>query len=241
MELKDVETILKDNPEALKVVQGLNTRAALLTPEVEAALPKLKDFEAAASTLADLLGKSGAKDPAALIAEHAALKAEKAAMETKLAAIKSGKETPEQLALKEQIGTLQKAIDDLKKDNETKTANETRAIAEKRQTDLESAIVAAASKANMDSIDEKIIVLKGKGMTGIGEDGKPFFRKVNDKGELVAVKNAEEMIAALALARKDWFKGSGVKGAGGEHRGGGDENKFSPSTHKDAVADFLNG
>ena len=238
MEYSEVEALLADKPDALAIVQGLNARASKFTPEIEADVAKLAEYKGHSAAYTKILTDTGAKDAEGLLKDFGNLKTVNAdLLEKKKVWIAGGKgeNSPEMLALKEEIAASKTALEEIKgKMTDAEKAAETAKL-EKRETDLKSSIVTSASKNKATEPEDIFILLKTKGLTGHDEAGKPFFRKLNDQGQAVAVNTAEEMVTAFAAKRKDLFAGSGVSGVGGEHRGTepGDE-KMTPQQARSA-------
>ena len=229
MELKDIETVLAANPDALAFVKGLSEKAALVTPEIEADLPKLGEYKANAAKASQY-----EKDIANLKAVNTDLEGQRSKWkETK------GKESPEYLALQEQLKANETAIKALQTENETAKANQTKAETDKRDGDLKLTITTAAAKLKANDAEGTFILLKARGLTGFGEDGKPYFYKLNEQGKKVAVANADEMLNAWSVDRKYDFQGSGKGGVGGKHSSDGDTKPAPVTSAGEARKGFL--
>ncbi len=221
MEFAEIETQLADKPEVLAFVKGLNERAGKLTPEIEAELGKLTEYKGHSAAVEKLLKGTGAKDVDSLLTDFGNLKSTNADLVKQRDTWKAnGKNTdsPEYRALQEQIEegkTQLKAITD---EMAAAKAQATEAQVQKRETDLKSSIISAAGKSKATEPEDIHILLKARALIGHKEDGAPFFNKLNDKGEKVAVTSAEEVVTWLATSRKDLFQGSGITGTGGDHR-----------------------
>jgi hypothetical protein len=241
MELTELETALAGNEPAIAAVREMHGRASRLTPEVEAELPKLGEYKSAHAALAKIITGTGAKDADALLTDFATIKANNADLVKQRDAWKAGgkgENSPEMLALKEQIEAGQKTLKEITDKMTTAEKEAADAKAQKLETDLRASVLSAAGKNKATEPEDIYILLRGRGLVGHGEDGKPFYYKTNEKGEKVAVASAEEQAAWLATARKDLFQGSGVGGVGGDHRGG-DANTNGAVTQKTARAAFL--
>lgn len=219
MEMTEIETLLADKPDALTFVKGLHSKAATLTPELEAEIAKLTDY------------KTGAAKAATLETELGTLKTAKADLEAKLKTAGKGKGegSPEFLALQEKLTGLESKLGEVTTKLTTAETEKLAAITAQRDTDLKSSITTAAAKLKATDPEDIFILAKAKGLTGVDEAGKPFYRKLNDAGQLVAVANADEMLTAIHAKRKDLFQGSGVTGTGSKHGGTGDMKPETPS------------
>lgn len=241
MDITGLEALVASNPDALALVKDLGGKAAKLTPEVEADLPKLGEYKTGHAAMARILETTKAKDPDALIADFNNIKGVNADLVRQRDTWKSTGDKvdkAEYLALQEKITAneaLMKTITDKLTAAEQKEAT---TAAEKRDTDLKSAVVSAASKAKATDADDVFILIKARGLTGYKEDGKPFFNKLNDAGQMVACANAEEMVTAFLAKRADLVSSSGNGGAGGRHQGGGDTPPPPIANRKDARAAF---
>jgi hypothetical protein len=243
MELSELETQLADKPEVLTVVKGLFERAGKFTPELEADVGKLSEYKSHSEAYVKLLAGTGAKDHEALLKDFGNLKTVNADLlnqKKTWAAGGKGTDSPEYRALEEKIAEGQRKIEEITtKMTDAEKSAETAKI-EKRETDLKSSIVTAASKSKATEPEDIFILLKTKGLTGHNEDGTPFYRKLNDQGQAVSVTTAEEMVEAFAAKRKDLFAGSGVGGTGSDHRGKDHKVDGAPSP-QEARRAFLDG
>jgi hypothetical protein len=223
MEFTEIETALADKPEVLAYVKGLNEKAGKLTPEIEADLGKLGEYKSAADAFSRILKETGAKDTDGLLKDFGNLKTVNADLVKQKDSWKStgkGTDSPEYRALEEKIAEGQKKLDEITTKMTDAEKAAASATAEKRETDLKSAVIAAAGKNKATEPDDIHILLKARGLIGHKEDGTPYFNKLNDKKEAVAVGSVDEVVAWLAETRKDLFSGSGVTGTGSSHKGG---------------------
>lgn len=241
MELPALEALVANNPDALALVKDLGGKAAKLTPELEADLAKLPEYKGHHAAMTKILETTKAKDADSLLTDFNNLKtvnADLVAQKDRWKADGKGKESPEYLQLLEQIEANKAETEKIKGKLTAAEQKEAATAAENREAALKSSVVSAASKAKATDADDVFILLKARGLTGFKEDGKPFFNKLNDAGQLVACANAEEMVTAFLAKRKDLVSSSGNGGAGGSHQGGGDD-KTPPATNRaDARAAF---
>ena len=237
MEFTEIETALADKPEILAEVKSLHERAGKFTPEIEAEVGKLTEYKGHSEAYAKLLKETGAKDVDGLIKDFGNLKSSNADLVKQRDTWKAngkGASSPEYLALEEKIAEGTRKLEEI---TGKMTAAETAAAtaqAEKRESDLKASVVAAAGKMKAVDPEEDLILLKAKGLTGHDENGTPYFYKLNDAGQKVAVNSADEMVAAYYAKRPDRLSASGVTGTGGRHtktEGGNVE-----MTAKEAVA-----
>lgn len=236
MEFTEIESALADKPEALEFVKGLHERAGKFTPELEAEVGKLGEYRGHSEAIAKLFKETGAKDVDGLLKDFGNLKATNADLVKQRDTWRQsgkGENSPEMLALKEQMAEGQRKLDELT-NKITAAEDQTRkAEAAQRDTDLKASIMTSAAKLKANDPEDIVILLKTRGLIGHKEDGKPFYYKQNDAGENVAVKSAEDVVAWFSEKRKDLFAGSGVGGTGGNHKGG--KGADEPVTHKSAV------
>jgi len=247
----EIETALTDKPDVLKFVKGLDARAEKLTPEVEAALPKLgelakiPELQTSAAALAKILEVTKAKDADAVISDFAGLKGANADLVRQRDNWKAtGKSTdsPEYKALEEKITQQQQEfgakITALETESRTNKEAATRSALEKRDTDLKSAVISAASKFKIRDAEDEFLLLKAKGLIGHKEDGTAFFYKLNEKGEKVDAVSAEGLLKHIAETNKAKVDASGKGGVGADHKGGvGTEE--GPKTASEARGAFL--
>lgn len=194
MPLKDFQELVKDKPELLKEVEQVfdKAEAAAKIQQANQDISRERD---------DLKGKL-----ATLTTEKSTLEGAKKDLETKLAEAQKG--TPDQAVLnglKDQIATLQKAVDDEK-------ADKAKAVQEQRATALKSAIVSAATNAI--NPNQVFALMQAEGLVGINDKGEAFYHKRNDKGEPIALK-PEEAVSAFLTSNKHLEKSSGNGGSGG--------------------------
>jgi len=236
----NIETAIAGNAEVLEFVKGLDTRASLITPEIEADLPKLGEYKAHSVFVAKLLAETKAKDPESVITDFknlVSIKNDLTSQRDQWKADGKGKDSPEYRALLEQIEANKTAtqgiLDQLKAANDKTVAAESA----KRETDLEAAIISAGAKLKARNPKDEFILLKAKGLTGYKEDGTPFFNKLNEKGEKVAVANADELMNWHLNTDKTKIDASGKSGTGADHRGGAGEGQ-TINTREQARAAF---
>lgn len=252
----ELAAALADKPTLLEEAKSLDAKAEKLTPDVEAALPKLSGLaglEQAKASLDKILGETKAKDPDGLLTDWKNIKAVKEDLERQKNDWKKGSgggggdvtQSPEYKALEEKLttalaefNTKVKALED-----ESKAAKETAATSasEKRETDLKASIIGAAAKHKIRDAEDEYLLLKAKGLIGYAEkDGKysQFFHKLNEKGEKVAVASADELLAHIAATNKAKVDPSGKSGTGGDHKGDGGKVD-GPTTASQARAAFI--
>lgn len=241
MDITGLEALVASNPDALALVKDLGGKAAKLTPEVEADLPKLGEYKTGHAAMAKILETTKAKDADTLLTDFNNLKSvntDLLAQKERWKADGKGKESPEYLQLLEQIEANKTETEKIKGKLTAAEQKEATTAAEKREADLKSSVVSAASKAKATDADDVFILIKARGLTGYKEDGKPFFNKLNDAGQMVACANAEEMVTAFLAKRADLVSSSGNGGAGGRHQGGGETNTPPATNRADARAAF---
>lgn len=223
MDITGLEALVASNPDALALVKDLGGKAAKFTPELEADLAKLPEYKGHHAAMAKILETTKAKDADTLMTDFTNLKtinADLVRQKEQWKADGKGKESPEYLQLLEQIEANKTATQAIK--DELKAANEKTAASEvsKRETDMKASIIAAASKGKANDPEDVAILLKARGLTGFKEDGKPFFNKLNEAGQMVACTTAEEAVTAFLDKRKDLVGATGARGTGGRHQGG---------------------
>ena len=223
MDQAGLEAIVAANPDALAFVKDLGGKAAKFTPELEVEAPKLNEYKTHHAAMAKILGETKAKDPDSLLTDFNNLKAVNADLLKQKDTWKNTGDKvdkAEYLALQEQIKANEAAT---KLIQDKLTASEQQGIvtaAEKRDSDLKASVVTAAGKSKATDAEEIFILMKAKGLTGLKEDGKPFFNKLNDAGQAVACTSADDAVTAFLAKRKDLVNGSGTGGTGGDHKGG---------------------
>lgn len=144
------------------------------------------------------------KDLKAKEATYTALETEKKALEAKVAELqKAGPDQAVLNGLNEKIADLTKRLND--KDEEAKKSAQERLAA-----DLKSAVVSAAGDANDPA--KVFILMQAEGLAGIKDD-KPFFYKLNEKKEPVALE-PQEAVKAYLDGNPYLKKSSGTGGSG---------------------------
>jgi len=161
---------------------------------------------------------------AALITERDTLKSSITALKEKKA---NGEASPTDIAvlnsLKERLDAVTTEVKTLKTERDT-------AVAESKQKDLKSAIISAAATHRAMNPEDLFILMAGKKMIGHGEDGKPFFHKINTEGAPVAV-TAEEAVVALKTSSPNLFAASGTRGSGTNPAAGTAQPAFDAMKH----------
>ncbi len=239
MEFAEIETALASNPDALAFVKGLHDRASKFTPEIEAEVGKLGEYKGHSEAYAKLLSGTGAKDADSLLTDFGNLKSSNADLVKQRDNWKAngkGQSSPEYLALEEKIAESTKKLEEITGKMTAAEKAAADAQIQKRDTDLKSSIIASAGKLKATEPDDIHILLKARDLIGHKEDGTPFFYKLNDKQERVAVNSAEEVVTWLSVSRKDLFAGSGITGTGGSHKAG--EPGEGVINHADAKANY---
>lgn len=255
----ELAAALAATPALLEEAKGLDAKAEKLTPEVEAALPKLAGLatlEQSKAALDRILGETKASDADKLLKDFTNLKTINADLERQRSEWKKGggagsgagdpKDTPEYKALEEKLAnattdfnTRLKAIEDESKANKEAA---TTSAAEKRETDLKASVISAAAKHKIRDAEDEFLLLKAKGLVGYAEkDGThtPFFHKLNEKGEKVDAGSADALMAHIAATNKAKVDASGKGGTGGDHKGSGGAGAEAPKTAADARRAFL--
>lgn len=159
-----------------------------------------------------------------ITAERETLKNEKKDLLAKIAAAKGdGSSNAELNALKEDFAKLQSDI---------KSANEKadKATREKLSTDLRNDVVTAAAPEAINA-GQVFALMQAEGLVGYGEDQKPFFNRINDKGEPVKAKSPGEAVQAFLKSNPHLAKSSGNGGSGKEPVKTGAAGKFDPMAH----------
>ena len=240
MDQAGLEALVATNADALALVKDLGGKAAKLTPEVEADLGKLGEYKGHSAAVTKLLTETKAKDADSLIKDFNNLKSVNADLVQQRETWKNTGDKVDKadyLALQEKITANEAATKLIQEKLTAAEQKEATTAGEKRETDLKSAIVTAASKSNATDPDDIFILLKARGLTGFKEDGKQFFNKLNEKGEAVSCANAAEMVTAFLDKRKDLVKASGG-GTGGRHIGGDGDNNQPVTSREEARAKF---
>ncbi len=241
MDQAGLEALVANNPDALALVKDLGCKAAQLTPEVIADLPKLGEYKTGHAAMAKILETTKAKDAATLLTDFTNLKtvnADLVAQKDKWKADGKGKESPEYLALLEQIDANKKETEKILSKLTAAEEKEVKTTAEKRESDLKAAVIAAAGKGKANDPEDIHILLKARGLTGIKDDGTPFFHKLNAEGKAVDAGSAEAAVTAFLEKRKDLVGSSGTGGTGGGHKGAADDKPTMPANRAQARAEF---
>lgn len=242
MELAELEAALAGNEPAITAVRDLHGRAALVTDDVKADIARLPDLRKHSEVVTKLLGDWKSKDPDSLITDISNVKSVKEDLERRKNEWKAGgkpEESPQYLALKEELEATKTKIEGIETREREAGERATAAEAARLQTELKSSVTTAAGKLKANDPDDIYTLAVAKGLTGFNDDGKPFFNKLNDKGEKVAVKSAEEMVTWWSTIRKDLFAGSGVGGTGGKHKSAGEGGGDQVVDRKSAKSSFL--
>ncbi len=247
-----LNTALADKPDVLTFVKGLDAKADKLTPEIEAALPKLAtipEMEKSVTALAKILAETKAENADKLIADFknvTSVNADLIKQRTAWIAGGKGADSPEYKALEERITTLTTdfaaQIKTLTEESKANKDTAAAAVVSKRETDLKSSIVTAGAKHKIKDIEDEFVLLQAKGQVGHKEvDGKhvPFFYKLNEKGEKVDAGSADALMKHIADTFKHKVDPSGKGGPGADHRGAGGGGADSPASVADARKAFL--
>ena len=180
---------------------------------IEQILELVQDKPELAQEIKDLVDKASVVETVKannldLTRQREAWEAEKKGFNSKLEALqKSGSgSSPELLQLKEQV-------DSLIEKNRLSEERASKAEAEKRTTDLKGEIV-GVSASKVHNPNQVVTLMISEGLIGHGEDGKPFFHRVNDAGQAVKARNAEEAVSAFLKANPHLEKASGSQGSG---------------------------
>lgn len=238
---ENIAAALADKPDVLNFVKGLDEKAARITPDVEADLPKLGEYKAHHAALTKILGDVQAKDAEALLTDFKNLKATNADLVKQRDAWKAGgkgADSPEYRALQEQIEANKTATAEIQAQLKAAQEKATAADVAKRETDLKAAVIAAAAKGKARAPEDDFLLLKAKGLVGYKEDGTPFYHKLNEKGEKVAVGSPDELLAWYLAADPSRVGGSGNAGPGASHRGTGGEGAPEIKSREEARAAF---
>lgn len=219
MELAELETIVKDNPDAVAAIKAASEKLGKI-PELETKLGEASKLVHDVANLKaindDLLKQKEEwkKGATGTQAEYNALIERQKATETKLDEV-SGKLT----AAEEE---------------------KAKAISESREANLKTSVTTAATAVNALRPEEEFIILKAKGLVGHDDKGKEFFHKLNEKGEPVKVSSAKELLEWWIGSDKTKQAAGGKPGVGGDHRGGGDLGPQTPASRNEARAALRN-
>ena len=182
---------------------------------IEQILELLKDSPDLIQEVKDHFDRAGALDKVKganleLTTQRTAWENEKKDLKAQIAAATKGDGTgnAELNALKEQLATLTADIQAAK-------ATADKATKDKLTTDLRNDIVTAAAPKSINA-GQVFALMQTEGLVGYGEDGKPFYHRVNDKGEPVKAKNAGEAVEAFLKSNAHLEKSSGNGGSGRE-------------------------
>lgn len=243
---ENISAALADKADVLEFVKGLDAKAEKFTPELEALLPdiaKLPEYKAHSAAMTKILADTKAETAEKLLTDFQNIKAVNADLLKQKETWKAegkGKESPEYLQLLEQIEENKKETkaiqDQLKAATEKTTAAET----SRRETDLKASVISAAAKHKIRDAEDEFIILKHKGLVGHKEDGTPFYHKLNEKGEKVAVTGADDLMKWIAETNKAKVDASGKTGTGQDHKGGAGGPE-APKTAAEARKAFLHG
>lgn len=196
---------------------------------IEQILELLKDKPDLIKEVTDIADRASAVEKvklanAELTTGRATLEAEMKTLKAQIANAKGdGSSNAELNALKEDLAKLQA---DIKAAND-KAESATR---EKRDTDLRNDIVTAAAPKAINA-GQVFALMTAEKLVGYGEDGKAFFHRVNDKGEIVKAKNPGEAVDAFLKSNTHLEKSSGNGGSGGQPTKPGANGKFNPMDH----------
>lgn len=216
MELAEIETLVKDNPEAVAAIKAANER-----------LGKFGDLEAKAS---------GAEKLAQDIANLKAVNDDLLKQKDEWKKGHTGSQAEHNALLERQKATEAK-LEEMSKALKAADEEKAKAITEGRQTDLKAKVMAAASEAKAIRPEEEFIILQAKGLIGHDDKGQPFFHKLNDKGEPVKVADAKELLTWWIDRDKTRQAAGSGPGIGGDHRGGAPQND-APKSRAEARAAF---
>lgn len=180
---------------------------------LEQILELVKDKPELAQEIKDLADKAGALEKAKtanadLTRQREAWEAKEKGLTSQLDALKkSGSgSSPEYLQLKEQL-------DSLIEKNRLTEERASKAESEKRTTDLKNEVV-GVSASKVHNPNQVVTLMTAEGLIGHDDDGKPFFHRVNDAGQAVKARNAEEAVSAFLKANPHLEKASGSQGSG---------------------------
>ena len=152
------------------------------------------------------------------------LSAEKKKVAELEAKIKEGAGSGDKAELNQALERLA-ALEKSAKDSEERAK---KADAEKRDTDLQNAVLAAAGEALKP--EQVFTLMRSEGLIGHTEDGKPFYHRRNDKNEPVAGSPQEVM---------DWYltTNAHLKKPSGNAGSGDNKNKPGVVTNDDRKVD----
>lgn len=245
---ENIAAALADKADVLEFVKGLDAKADKFTPDIEKALPdlaKLPELQTHSAALAKILAETKAKDADTLLTDFkniVSVKEDLLRQKETWKANGKGADSPEYKALEEKIAEIQKASEDRIKaiEDESKANKDAaaKAVSEKRETDLKSSILTAASKEKIRDPEDEWIILKAKGLVGHKEDGTPFYHKLNDKGEKVDAQNPAALMKWYAETYQGKVDPSSKGGTGQDHRGG-EGGGDSPKTASEARKAFF--
>lgn len=202
---------------------------------IEQILELVKDKPDLIQEIKDLADKAGALEKVKLANSdltnsRTALEDERKTLKAQIAELsksKGGDSNPELLALKEDLSKLQADI---------KAANEKadKATREKLATDLRNDIVTASATRAI-SAGQVYALMQAEGLVGYDAETKPFYHRVNDKGEMVKAKSPADAVDAFLKSNPHLEKSSGTNGSGSL------PNKTSGSTNGllSSPADYL--
>lgn len=180
---------------------------------LEQILELVQDKPELAQELKDLADKASALEKVKtanteLTTQREAWEAEKKGLKNQLDALKKtgGGTSPEFLQLKEQL-------DALTEKNRLAEERASKAESEKRTTDLRNEIV-GVSASKVHNPNQVVTLMIAEGLIGHDADGKLFFHRVNDAGQAVKARNAEEAVSAFLKANPHLEKASGSQGSG---------------------------
>jgi seryl-tRNA synthetase len=198
---------------------------------IDQILEIVKDKPDLIQEIKDLADKAGALEKVKLAnsdltTSRTALEEERKALKAQIAKLSETKGTdsnPELLALKEDFAKLQAEI---------KTANEKaeKATKEKLATDLRNDIVTVAANKAINA-GQVYALMQVEGLVGYDAESKPFFYRVNDKGDVVKAKSPSEAVDAFLKSNPHLEKSSGTNGSGGQPNKTGATGKFNPMDH----------
>ena len=196
---------------------------------IEQILELLKDKPDLIQEVNDYVDKAGALEKvklanADLTTGRTALETEMKSLKASIAAAKSdGSSNAELNALKETLASVQA---------EMKTAKDQaeRATREKLDTDLRNDIVTAAAPKAINA-GQVFALMTAEKLVGYGEDGKPFYHRINDNGQPVKAKSPTEAVDAFLKSNTHLEKSSGNGGSGGQTNKTGASGKFNPMDH----------
>jgi len=198
---------------------------------IEQILELAKDKPDLIQEIKDFFDKAGALEKVKLAnteltTGRETLEKEMKDLKAQIAAAKKGGGTADNAelnALKEDFTKLQADI---------KAANDKaeKATREKLETDLRNDIVTAAAPKAINA-GQVYALMTAEKLVGYAEDGKPYFHRVNDKGEAVKAKSPGEAVEAFLKSNAHLEKSSGNGGSGGKTNQTGASGKFNPMDH----------